>query len=89
MSAGQPNWLELHRMGKLPKHARHLIPGLIDMDTVTSQLKLALKIMTKEQRAEFKEKVKTLEIQAYDNIEEVAPKQEAVAPIEPEAQIQE
>lgn len=33
MSAGQPDWVKLHSMGKLPKEARGKIPVLAQLDS--------------------------------------------------------
>lgn len=38
MSAGQPNWLKLQEMGKLPKEARGRIPLLAQLDKAEERL---------------------------------------------------
>ena len=39
MTAGQPNWEKLHKMGKLPKEARGKVPMLRLLDQAETRIK--------------------------------------------------
>jgi hypothetical protein len=60
MSAGQPDWQKLAELGKLPKDKRHLVAGLAQIDDMEAKLKLALSLMTKEQKEQYVEKVREM-----------------------------
>ena len=65
MGAGSPNWAELERLDRLPKNMRHMVPGAAERGELKDRivelegkLRLAISLMTPEQKAEFKEKLK-------------------------------
>lgn len=64
MGAGSPNWAELERLGRLPKEMRHMVPGAVErgqlkdrIKDLEGKLKLAISLMTPEQKEEFKIKL--------------------------------
>lgn len=65
MGAGQPNWADLERRDRLPKEMRHMVPGAVErgelqdkVKSLQSKIKLVVSLLTPEQKAELKEKLK-------------------------------
>lgn len=53
MSAGQPDWVKLHAMGKLPKEARGKIPVLAQLDAAEAVIEEIKKGCCDDCRAKF------------------------------------
>ena len=53
MSAGVPNWIKLHEMGKLPKSARGKIPMLAQLDAADAVIEEIKKGCCDDCRAKF------------------------------------
>lgn len=45
MSAGQPDWVKLHQMKKLPKGAEKFIPGLVHVEETENKLEKAKQVI--------------------------------------------